>query len=327
MANVGVKSFDVIYFMNTFSIKREFLFFDKIYYNEETLKISGQIGEWLSSAFRQDNGQLAQYKMKEIEDLIQENRLVPFKPFEVNSPDECSKFSTAVDLEHLMNDIEKFSIAKKNAIKQVLKKDDKIMDWTQQILKNSMRETDFEAILMARILTYKGMQCTPLLHNRDNPYANSRAIFINQVIESFPLLTIETTWESILSFKNNPEVKRMILTLNNWIVDFSKMDLTAEEFRTKIAFYQQEYEDHLSIYKEKVQNLKMESLIIAPLAILENLLKIKWSEVGKYFSEQKKASLNLKAKKLELKGREVAYISKIYEIFDNPKSQLVKGIN
>jgi len=63
MKKIGAKSFDIIYFMNSFSVKRDFLYFDEIYYSEDTLKKNAEVGKWLSKAVRGENDNLFEWKM------------------------------------------------------------------------------------------------------------------------------------------------------------------------------------------------------------------------------------------------------------------------
>ena len=69
MKKIGIKIFDMLYFLNSSSLKSDFLFFDEIRYDPLQLELILPFAELVSKTICDRTGKMFEGKMKEIEFL------------------------------------------------------------------------------------------------------------------------------------------------------------------------------------------------------------------------------------------------------------------
>ena len=72
----------------------------------------------------------------------------------------------------------------------------------------------------------------------------------------------------------------------------------------------------MKLHNIKYRTSKLETILTAPLELLENVLKIKWSETAKQFFCIRKSKIALLEAELKAPGKELAYIVRAKEVFE-----------
>lgn len=325
MKKIGAKSFDIIYFMNTFSLKKEFLYFDEIYYNEDTLERNAKIGKWLSTLVRKDDGNLHDWRMYEIELLKKEGVLIPFQPVSLDSYEECQSFHQQTDVRKILKDM---GLLHDQIVQELQRFIDRDFDGLQKAFNHSSTYSDLEALLLARSYNFKKSGCVPIVQpkkslNIKDPLL-SQALVVNTIIQDFPIICVTTDWPDITRYKADSKVQEYLLALKNWLIDLNKSEFTAEELDDRLAYFKSEYVKHATYHELKVKYSSLENNVFTPLSILENVIKGNFTEIGKTFLDKKKENIELKIEEANLKFQEVAYLVNTTKVFDNDKSRLVK---
>ncbi len=106
---------------------------------------------------------------------------------------------------------------------------------------------------------------------------------LHVVLNSLPIPDDGVAWEQIEDFKSDPDSKSKFIALKNWINDLGKQEMAQSEIEDKMAFLINDYEKHLQIHKMKYSRGLLETIVVTPAELLENVIKIHWSEVAKRF--------------------------------------------
>ena len=135
------------------------------------------------------------------------------------------------------------------------------------------------------------------------------------VINNLPLPDGTTSWEQIIDYRNDPENQKSFLTLKRWIRKISTEELSKGEIEEEIKWLMNEFQNHMKVHKIKTNTETLEVIVKAPLEIIENLIKLKFSKIPEPFFALKKRQINLMEAELNAPGREMAYIIKTQETF------------
>ena len=125
-------------------------------------------------------------------------------------------------------------------------------------------------------------------------------------IQAFPVPSEDSSWEDILDFKAEQRGKQW--GFRRFLNSLSTKQLTEAEVRDEIEWALNEYTDAMNLHHMKTSSSFMDVFIIAPLEIIENLVKFKWSEIAKGALSIKKRKIELLEAEANAKGRECAYV-------------------
>ncbi len=137
------------------------------------------------------------------------------------------------------------------------------------------------------------------------------------VINKLPLPRNDTPWEQVIDYRNDPENQNNLLGLRQWIRKISKEELSKTEIEDEIEWRINEFQNHLKFHKMKANTETLEIIVKAPLEIIENLVKLKFSKLPEPFFAVKKRQINLMEAELNAPGREMAYIIKTRDTFQS----------
>lgn len=140
---------------------------------------------------------------------------------------------------------------------------------------------------------------------------------VQVVINKLPLPDGMTPWEGILDYRNDSEVKNDLIALNRWMRKITSENLSGNEIEEELEWLINEFQSHMKLHKIKATTETIETVIKAPLEIIENLIKLKWSKIPDPFFAIKKRQISLMEAELNAPGREIAYIIKARESFPN----------
>jgi hypothetical protein len=137
------------------------------------------------------------------------------------------------------------------------------------------------------------------------------------VISKLPIPNNETPWEQIIDYRNYPENQNNLLGLRRWIRKISKGELSNTEIEEEIEWRINEFRNHMNLHKMKANTETLEVIVKAPLEIIENLIRLKFSKIPEPFFAIKKRQINLMEAELNAPGREISYIIKTQEAFQS----------
>jgi len=145
---------------------------------------------------------------------------------------------------------------------------------------------------------------------------NSQRIDVAQlVISKLPLPDNETPWEQIIDYRNDSDNQKNLLNLRRWIRRISTENLSPTETEEELEWLMNEFQNHMKLHKLKANTETLEVIVKAPLEIIEDLIKLKFSKIPEPFFALKKRQINLMEAELNAPGREISYIIKTQEAF------------
>ena len=137
------------------------------------------------------------------------------------------------------------------------------------------------------------------------------------VISKLPIPDDMTPWEQIIDYRNDEENQKNLLDLRRWIRKISTENLSTSEIEDELQWLMNEFQRHMRIHKMKANTETLEVLVKAPLEIIEDLIKLKFSKIPEPFFALKKRQINLMEAELNAPGREMAYIIKARDTFQS----------
>jgi hypothetical protein len=97
--------------------------------------------------------------------------------------------------------------------------------------------------------------------------------------------------------------------------DLSRTDLTPVEIQQKLEYLMDQYQKHMALHKMKTRKGVLETVVVSSAELVENIAKLKLSEVAKKLFSFRERRLSLLETELTAPGREVAYIVDARERF------------
>jgi len=138
-----------------------------------------------------------------------------------------------------------------------------------------------------------------------------KARTVNLVINKFPHPDPKVSWDQLIKFKTDPDSRRKRLALKNWITEFSHKGYTLSEISDKLEYLLEEYAAHMKYHKIKFYSGSIEAVLLPTIQVLENIIKLNFSNAVKTIFSLKKGTYQLIESESKLEGREVAYIHKL----------------
>lgn len=136
------------------------------------------------------------------------------------------------------------------------------------------------------------------------------------VLNRVPVPDDTVPWEQIKEFKSDSYIKHKLDELRIWITNTAINEKkTKLEIEEELQFLLNEYEQQMKLAKLSYTLSNWETVIVTTLEIIEDLVKFKWSKVAKMYFGFDKTNVELLKAEGNAKGREVAYISKVGEVF------------
>jgi len=137
------------------------------------------------------------------------------------------------------------------------------------------------------------------------------------VIKKLPLPNGLTPWEEILDYRNDPETQKSLRALRKWIRKISSEQLSVVEFEEELQSLIDEFETHMKLHKMKANTETLETIVKAPLEILEDIVKLKFSKIPEPFFAIRKRQIMLMEAEINAPGKEISYLIKANEAFSD----------
>ncbi|MCX5658074.1 MAG: hypothetical protein NTZ48_07665 [Candidatus Omnitrophica bacterium] len=165
----------------------------------------------------------------------------------------------------------------------------------------------------------KLVRSSPILLNSrfDNMFLkNEKQTVVSMTINKLPLPSDATPWEQIIDYKNDPENHQDLLALRRWIRKISFENLNINEFNEEIEYLMNEYKKHMQFHKMKANFETIETIIKAPLEIVEDIATFRFSKLADPLFSVRKRQMALIEAERTAPGREISYIIKAKKQFE-----------
>lgn len=147
--------------------------------------------------------------------------------------------------------------------------------------------------------------------------ASRKSDVVEIIINKLPLPSPTTSWEAILDYRSDSGTKESLRALRNWIRKISSENLTAGEIEDELESLMDEFNNHMRLHKLKADTEALQTLVKAPLSLLENLLRIKPTEIINPLFTFRKRQISLMDAEINAPGKEISYIFKANEAFSD----------
>jgi hypothetical protein len=132
------------------------------------------------------------------------------------------------------------------------------------------------------------------------------------VMNKMPMPDENTSWEQIIDFRTDEDVKMSYLEMINWANNISLSNKTMSMIEEEFAYLYNKYMRHYRLHKMKSELTTWEVLISAG---LDSLASFNPLGIVKELFKLRKSRISLMEDELKLPGREVAYIYKANKTF------------
>ncbi|WP_100612690.1 hypothetical protein [Confluentibacter lentus] len=315
MKKIGIKNFDLLYFLNSSSLKSDFLFFDEIRYDPLQLKSILPFAELVSKSMCDRTGKMFEGKMKEIDFLSSNNLLKEFERIEISNGSAIKDLVNTEQLKNLHKKITELTTERTKLLDVNFANN--IENRLERVFASSTEISDLSSLYLSFISNYEGiLETTPIVFYSQNLSFNKDLIsnksqIINLTLNKFPSLKYQTEWSQIIEIKSDNDLRHKYLKLNNWINDVAIENYSTKEIQEKLEFMLLDYEKQLKYHSKQIAYNKLELILNSSLGIIENLLKLNLTEIGNNIINTKKEKLNLEINKQFLSGNEIAYITEV----------------
>jgi hypothetical protein len=315
MNRIGIKSFSVQSLYSTLNIKNDLLFFEKLIVDHEGYKSAKGLSEHLMEFLLPTNPGIKDnitHNLNEI-DYLESIGLVEVREMNIGIP---SKEHEA-DM-NLMKEVFKDLNRKLEVIKD--ESGNSFIDLT-----NRLRNYDIIWDFKTRHYNIQNFEKTkeelfPILINAESFHlekiANKNTV-IQFVLKKLPTLSDMNSWDEIIEFRKDLDTRAKYFSLINWINQVSNENLPIAEFEDKFNYLYYDYLNSLNLSKKKHKMSTLELLINGSATAIENILKLKFSDLSKSIFSISKNKINALEAELAIKNRELAYIHKVENHFSN----------
>lgn len=305
---VGIQNLDVWFFMDdSDSIKKELLLFDKLLYETGPLHLVELLVKILpkgQDTFRQ--------KMKDLEAFEKNGLIQKFDTSKITlTQDLLQNKEISENFNNYTSSYGKISgIGDRNKGKSII---DIYAEFMELDRTGGQFSSRFKSSVLNRIDTSN--EYFPIIKKQtgtvpENYKANKQDV-VHIVLKQFPLISNETSIEQIIEFKSDSDIKLRYYELMDFVTTVSKSNLTLKEIEEKIVFLLFQYKEGLKLHKLKYNSSTLGTICINAAQIIEDISKLKFSEVAKTIFEVNKTEIQLIEAERQLKGRELSYIVKI----------------
>lgn len=297
------------------SIKRDLLLFDTFYYDPYLLTLQIDLLKNVSNLVKNDSSITDEIQTSvdyfSSKGLLKEFSLQEFKEGKI----KLLKIDNE-GLEKIIKAVKAYDIVHKTFLDNYNRAVDLLQkDYRSGFLKYISLLNDFRVfadyhVRLTSILVEKsrsGMSITPIIECTDKIEGGKETEVLHLVIKNLPIPDELIPYDEIIDFKSQNE--RKYYGLIQWINKVSKSEFDINEIEDELKFYTLEFEETLKLERAKYRLTNLEIILSLPLEIVENLVKLKWSQIPKTLISIKKSKIDLMLAESKLPGKEMAYIS------------------
>jgi hypothetical protein len=159
-------------------------------------------------------------------------------------------------------------------------------------------------------------QFVPIV-NSFNSYKRkeSRNLALHFILNKIPVPDENTSWEELIDFRNDEDVKRKLYALIDWINEMTRSNLPIAHIIDKYNYLYSEYVKQYSLHKLNGGFTTIELLMIGGVEFLGSLLQQNYLSAFRGLLNIHKQHVTLMKAEREIQGRELAYIHSVNERF------------
>lgn len=136
------------------------------------------------------------------------------------------------------------------------------------------------------------------------------------ILDDFPIINVtNVSWEEIFNFKNDNEAKNAIWGLRNWISTVSKSDRNIGEIEEEYRYLKYKYESAINLHKLKTSNSVFQTVIHTTAELIENIAKFKIHKLSHLLFRFKENQIALMETELNSEGNQLSYLFKVNQKF------------
>ena len=142
----------------------------------------------------------------------------------------------------------------------------------------------------------------------------SKSDVIRLVIENLPTPDKNTSWESIIEFKSNPDNIGKFAGLSNWMNNSTKSGSSIAEIKDELEYKLYQYRKSLELHKIKYHSGRLQRIIVGTAELIENTARLKFSNIAKGLFSTHHEKIDLLNAELTAPGSEIAYLYEAQKI-------------
>ena len=146
-------------------------------------------------------------------------------------------------------------------------------------------------------------------------FAKEKSDITRIVLSKLPVPAEDTPWEDVIGFKQYSKTQEQIRRLRRWMRTANENQLDEKRVSEEIEYLLEDYENHMSKYLKKHKLSRIEAAFATPLGIVEDIVKINWSNIPNRFFKIAHQKIDLDIAESTCKGNEVAYIHSARKTF------------
>jgi len=152
------------------------------------------------------------------------------------------------------------------------------------------------------------IMATPQGTSAGNPLSRSAVLRI--AFDAIPFPCQDTPIESLIDFRNDPDVRADFLALHRWSANVAKINQSPQELKEEVEYLVAQYDKHMMVHGIEASSGFFETVITTSAEMLEDIVKLKWSDAVKLLFSFSKRNVGLLKAELGAPGRELAYFIK-----------------
>jgi hypothetical protein len=131
---------------------------------------------------------------------------------------------------------------------------------------------------------------------------------IQFLLNDIPEPDYNTSWEQIIEFRTDEDVKNKYLALINWVNKVGSSTSSLSDVRDEYEFLYSDYMKHFKLHKMKYNNTILEVVVNAGVGVLTALQSGEFVSSFKNLFQLNISHANLLVEEGKLPGKEIAYI-------------------
>lgn len=143
-----------------------------------------------------------------------------------------------------------------------------------------------------------------------------KSTVVQFLLNKIPQPTTDTSWEHILEFRADEDVKNKYLALINWINKVASSPASISDIQDEYEYLYNEYIKHFKLHKMKYNSSILEVLVTAGTGLLISLQSGEFISSFKNLLQLNLSHIKLLEEETKLPGKEVAYIYHLKQNFE-----------
>lgn len=172
----------------------------------------------------------------------------------------------------------------------------------------------FDALWLS--LNDASTQFVPII-NSLNSYKRkvSSDLALNFMLDKIPIPNVNTSWEQLIEFRSDEDIRRKYYALIDWINEMSRTGMPITHLADKYNHLYSEYLKQYSLHKLSSNFTTIELLVVGGVEFISSILQQNYLSAFRNILSVSKQKVILMKSEKELQGRELAYIHSVNEIF------------